>query len=606
VTPPWTVLLAFSTALALTAAAVPAVRRVARGGNLYEQPVSDRWHLRPVPKLGGAAMSLAFVATLLAIGTGPGLPLVLLAPLALAVVGMIDDLSPFRPSIKFGAQIAVAAGFLAAAPPIAITGYVPIDLAISLVWFVGITNAFNLLDNIDGLAAGVAAIAGAFLVLSFILDGNPTLLGLGVPVAAMTGVAIGFLLYNWHPASIFMGDGGSHLVGSFFATVTLLAVPHLQGSGTAAIVVILLLVPCADTALVVLTRQLAGRSAFVGGRDHLSHRLVAAGADDRRAVLVLYAIAVLGGLAVIALQTLAPTWGWALVAVYAAGVLGLGVYFSHVDVRDNPRWRSRLPLPTELTSRYRVYEIVLDVLLVALAYYLGLVLRFREPDHFTVFLDHFTRLLPLVALLHIVGLWLGGKYRRPADGSGATAAIAVLRGALLGSAASVVAVLYLTRFQGYSRQAFALAGGFVVIFLWGEILALRSLDELLRRRQRPGGQALICGAGPLGALAIRDLRLNPARGLTPIGVLDDDARRGDRVEGLHVVGRIGDLDDALSAGHVTTVIVATDRLSPERLDEICALAARHAVEVRRFRVSLDRVPPDRREPSSSVVRFPRG
>ena len=254
---------------------------------------------------------------------------------------------------------------------------------LSFVWFVGITNAFNLLDNIDGLAAGVAAIAGAFFVIALLVHGSPPLASLAVMVAAVAGLSIGFLYYNWHPASIFMGDSGSHLLGSFFAGATLLAAPHMREGSQAGftIAVILLLVPCADTVLVILTRQLSGRSAFVGGRDHLSHRMVALGIDDRHAVLVLYAVAIAGGLVALGLQNLTPTVGWALAAVYGVAVAAVGTYLGHVDVQDGAvSTTRRLPLPTELTARFRFYEILLDCLLIALAYYLGLVTRFREPQ----------------------------------------------------------------------------------------------------------------------------------------------------------------------------------------------------------------------------------
>ncbi len=112
------------------------------------------------------------------------------------------------------------------------------------------------------------------------------------------------------------------------------------------------------------------------------------------AVLVLYGVAAVGGFAALALQTLGATIGWAIVASYAAAVGVLGVYLAHVDVRSDTRRRSRSPLPGELTARYRLYEVGLDVLLIALAYYLGLVTRFREPERFSIFLDHFTTSSP--------------------------------------------------------------------------------------------------------------------------------------------------------------------------------------------------------------------
>ena len=602
------VLAVFASALALAAILVPIIRRVARGGGLFEHPVEDRWHRRPVPKFGGAGMAIAFLLAAWPVTDG-NLTLLVAAPIAMFLLGLVDDLRPTRPAAKFVAQIAVAAGFLALAPHVTITGQPLADALLAVLWFVGITNAFNLLDNIDGLAAGVATIAGAFLVTSLVVSGQPFLLSLALPVAAITGVAAGFLLYNWHPASIFMGDGGSHLLGAFFASATLLAVPHLRiEGGGVTIAVVLLLVPCADTALVILTRQLSGRSAFVGGRDHLSHRLVALGTDDRAAVLMLYAVAAIGGFAALSLQTLGATVGWAIVASYAAGVGVLGVYLAHVDVRSDTRRRSRLPLPTELTARYRLYEVVLDALLISLAYYLGLVTRFREPERFSVFLAHFADILPVVATIHLAALWMVGKYKRTAVRSALSSAMTILRGAALGSAGSVIAVLYLTRFEGYSRIAFAVAAVFVVALLWSEHFALRAFDEFLRRRQHPDRLAIVYGAGARGALAVRELRNNVARGLSPLGVIDDDpARRRDEVEGTRVLGTLDDLDRVLSdaRGAVSTVIVAIQSLPDDRFDRLCATCERHQVEVQRLRFSLDDVDTDARSRKPGIVRFPR-
>lgn len=499
-TPLASVLLVFVAAFALATLFVPVVRRLARGGGLFEQPVEDRWHRQPVPKLGGAGMAIAFLLAAWPVARTGHLWLVLAAPLAMFVLGLTDDLRAMRPAAKLAAQMAIAAGFLAFAPHVGITGQPLLDLIIAVVWFVGITNAFNLLDNIDGLAAGVAMVAGIFLIGSLVASGNPVLADLARPVAALAGVAAGFLVYNWHPASIFMGDGGSHLIGAFFAGATLLAVPHLEiEGGGATIAVVLLLVPCADTALVILTRQLSGRSAFVGGRDHLSHRLVAIGNDDRVAVLVLYGVAAVGGVAALTLQLLGPTIGWAVVATYGASVGVLGVYLAHVDVRSDSRRRSRLPLPTELTARYRLYEVGLDALLIALAYYLGLVTRFREPERFSIFLDHFTNILPVVATIHLAALWMTGKYRRATSRGTRAAIVTILRGAALGSAGSVIAVLYLTRFEGYSRVAFAVAAVFVVVLLSGEHFVLHALDGFLRRRQQIDGldaDAVSAGGAP--------------------------------------------------------------------------------------------------------------
>ncbi len=174
-----------------------------------------------------------------------------------------------------------------------ITGLPVLDLVLAFAWIVGMTNAFNLLDNIDGLAAGVAAIGGTFYLIVLATAESAT----AVALAAFVGAMIGFLIYNFRPASIFMGDSGSHFIGSFLAGVSLLSMPGLKTELVSILLVplLILLVPIFDTFLVTLTRRLAGRRAMVGGRDHSSHRLVRLGATEREAVFLLYCLAAIGG-----------------------------------------------------------------------------------------------------------------------------------------------------------------------------------------------------------------------------------------------------------------------------------------------------------------------
>jgi UDP-GlcNAc:undecaprenyl-phosphate GlcNAc-1-phosphate transferase len=608
---PITIVLAVCTlSLILSAAVVPVLRQLARGGGLYEQPVVDRWHRRPVPKLGGVAMAVAFAAVAWAFADTPALRALVVAAAAMGVLGLIDDFWPLRPLVKMMGQVAVAALFLWFAPSINLTGEPVVDEILAFIWFVGITNAFNLLDNIDGAAAGIAAIAGVFFVVALTLNGASDLAALAIVVAAMTGVALGFLVHNWHPASIFMGDSGSHLLGSFFAGATILAAPHMHANSEVgvAIGVVLLFVPCADTTLVILTRQLAGRSAFVGGRDHLSHRIVALGLDERRAVLTLYALAVAGGLVALGLQNLDPAVGWIPAVLYGAGVAAMGFYLGHIDIdREVDSRLRRLPLPTELASRYRGYEVLLDLALVALAYYIGVLLRFHGEPDLDRFLAGTARVLPLVILLHAAGLWLSGKYRRRTSTSVA-ALMTIVRGVAIGSAASVVAILYITRFEGYSRQAIAIAAGLSVLFLAGGRLLLHAIDEHLRRRPANGPMALIYGAGRRGALAARELADNPAWRLTPLGFIDDDpARRGERVEGARVLGTLDDLEAivAREAGRITTLIVAMSTFPAHRLDELRDVCDHHGVEVQQFRASFEDIETEKRDRPARIAQFPR-
>ncbi len=191
---------------------------------------------------------------------------------------------------------------------------------LTLVWIVGITNAFNLLDNMDGLCAGTTLVAGAFLLTALAGDA-----GAGqrpLYFATLLGATAGFLVYNVHPASIFMGDTGSLFLGLNVAAITLLANPGSpERSGLVSVVVapvLLLLIPIFDTTLVTALRLLSGRRPSQGGRDHVSHRLVAIGLSEPRAVATLWALAAAGGMASMLLQIRDHSWAILVGSMFAA------------------------------------------------------------------------------------------------------------------------------------------------------------------------------------------------------------------------------------------------------------------------------------------------
>src|SRR6185436_3601618 len=199
---------------------------------------------------------------------------------------------------------------------------------------------------------------------------------LALSLAAFTGAVLGFLIYNFQPASIFMGDGGSFFLGSFLGATSLLATPTgPRPVGSVALVAILiLLIPILDTTFVTLTRRLAGRSPLIGGRDHTSHRLVALGVSERGAVLSLYALAAAGGGVALTVHRIGLGQSVALVGLYLTIVLAAGVVLGHVEAAQGRGADPAGPAPyvAELTYRNRSYEAALDLALVTIAYYAAL------------------------------------------------------------------------------------------------------------------------------------------------------------------------------------------------------------------------------------------
>lgn len=578
-------------AFVLAAGLVPLAGLIARRLGIVAHPTADRWHRHTIPKLGGAGIAATLLISSAVTGfVIPLWPLVLLTGLMFAI-GLIDDLRPAGPTTKFVAQMISAAVFLYVAPTVTLTGWVVLDLLLAFFWIVGITNAVNLLDNIDGLAAGVAGIAAACFLAILLLDqpGGPG--PLAFAMAAFTGAVFGFLLYNYQPASIFMGDSGSHLLGSFLAGATLLAAPGMKAhlAPVVAMPVLLLLIPIFDTTFVTLTRGLTGRSPFVGGRDHTSHRLVSLGISERRAVLLLHGLALVGGGVAVGLLVFSTWVAWALVATYVMCLALLGVYLGYVESSHDEA--TSPPLPSELTNRYRAYEVAIDVVLLCLAYYVAFLARFHGDERAN-FLPYFSKSLPLVVAIQLGALWLVGKYRQVWRTLGPREMMSLAQGTVFGVASSVIAVLYLHGFQGYSRSVFAFDALLAPTLVIGARIGLGGLDDMLRRRRARGRAALVYGAGRGGALAARELMQNAALGLMPIGFIDDDpAKARLRVDGLPVLGGVSSLGAIIDQrpGAITTVIISIRDLTREQFDEVCEICSARGVEVRRMRFALEEV-----------------
>jgi UDP-GlcNAc:undecaprenyl-phosphate/decaprenyl-phosphate GlcNAc-1-phosphate transferase len=299
-------ILVFVAAIAIAAFSMPLVRRAATRFGVVAVPSARGIHANPVPLLGGLAIWLGFVVTLLVFerGTMVEIASILLGGTLLTLVGLWDDRWNMKPLVKLAAQ-AMAAGLLIVIGGVQINVLRndALNILATLLWIVGITNALNLMDNMDGLAGGVAAWAAAFFFIIAVLTGQYYVAPLA---AALTGACIGFLYYNLRPATHFMGDTGSLFLGFVLATVAIklrFPEPYNTDAVTWMIPLLVLGVPLFDTTLVTISRLRRGIPITRGGRDHVSHRLVAIGYTRREAVLILYlASAVLGIAALIVMQ----------------------------------------------------------------------------------------------------------------------------------------------------------------------------------------------------------------------------------------------------------------------------------------------------------------
>jgi len=287
-----TYLLILGSALFLAVAVIPLVRRLAYRLGMIDQPAARKQHTTPTPLLGGAAIYLAFVVSLIVfgdrfyIGQVAG---ILLGASLVSLLGFWDDRRALGPTVKLAGQFAAALILVLTDVQVIVTPWAWLNIAITLVWVVGITNAVNFLDNMDGLSAGVAGIAAGFFLLFASLSRQYLV---GALAAALLGACIGFLFYNFNPARIFMGDTGSLFLGFVLAAVGIkLRFPANSVFVTWMVPVLVLAVPIFDTTLVTISRLRRGVNPLTTpGKDHLNFRLARLTGSPREAVLICYLI----------------------------------------------------------------------------------------------------------------------------------------------------------------------------------------------------------------------------------------------------------------------------------------------------------------------------
>lgn len=293
-----TYLLVFAGALVLAVGATPVARWLAPRAGFIDHPDARRIHKRPIPRLGGVAIYLAVLAAALILGEWRNFyefGAVLIGATGVSFMGLADDRWGLRPLVKLVGQILAALLLYANGIYVGTFNHPILNLLTTVFWVVYITNAINLLDNMDGLAGGVSAIAAAYFALMCAFSGQYLVGALSVAVLA---ACLGFLFYNFNPASIIMGDSGALFLGFILAAIGIkLRFPENVTFVTWMVPVLVMGLPIFDTALVIVSRLRRRLNPLTTpGLDHTSHRLVAAGMTHREAVLTLYVVSFVLGL----------------------------------------------------------------------------------------------------------------------------------------------------------------------------------------------------------------------------------------------------------------------------------------------------------------------
>jgi UDP-GlcNAc:undecaprenyl-phosphate/decaprenyl-phosphate GlcNAc-1-phosphate transferase len=337
------ILLIFLTALTFSVLGTPLVRRLALHVGVVDAPSARKIHAAPVPLLGGAAIYLGFMLALLFLGDRfyvRELVGILLGATLVSLFGLADDHWGLHAYLKLGGQLLAGVVLLLGGTQISLFAIPWLNWALTLLWVVGITNALNLLDNMDGLSGGVTTVAATFFLLLAAIGRPPQVL-VGALAAALIGACIGFLRYNLNPATIFMGDTGSLFLGFLLAAIGIkLRFPSNVPWITWLVPVCVLALPIFDTSLVFVSRLRRGLNPLTAaGTDHLSHRLVALGLTRREAVLTCYLVGgVCGMVAVYIAQARFPDAYVGAAILALAGVAGI-VWFERHCPGGKPKTR---------------------------------------------------------------------------------------------------------------------------------------------------------------------------------------------------------------------------------------------------------------------------
>ncbi|HEX8948788.1 MAG TPA: hypothetical protein VF790_07500 [Dissulfurispiraceae bacterium] len=537
-----------------------AIRKLAYRFNWVAQPRKDRWHQKPVALYGGVGMFIPFLgAALFILSRSDNLETfrVLLSILSGATgvffLGLFDDIKNFRPATKLIGQVVAASLPISTGLLLGVTPWYLINVILTYFWFIGIINAVNMIDNMDGLSSGVVMISTlsiiAILIHSYGL--HTVNASLHVAVVFLCSVA-GFWVFNRHPASIFMGDSGSLFLGYILAAI---AIPgKLNGFlGTSSSIFALFLpvtiiaIPIFDTAFVTVLRKLHGRPASLGGRDHSSHRLVGLGFSEKKSVLILQALALAGG-GIAFLMVKRPADSIALAALYIVLLCLIGIYLGRVKVYPEPDTAERepgwTPLVSQLLYKRHAGEVILDIVLIAVSYYIAYLLRFERVAGGDA--QNYVQSLPIVVASCMAGFFLQGIYR------GIWHLISIddmgkyIKGIALGTGASMLLIVVCYRFQWYSRTVFVIFSGLLFLLMVGSRLSFRILENIIRRERSRSDKinVLIYGAGQAGRLLLEESLRNPLyTGYRVIGFIDDDIAKWNRsISGVKIFGKEAFLD----------------------------------------------------------------
>ncbi|MGA9722395.1 MAG: hypothetical protein WBQ86_08075 [Candidatus Binatus sp.] len=576
-------------AFLVAAAMMPLAKAASVHFGIVAQPSIDRPHERPTALLGGLAVMAGFVVAIGLVGILAGFPyhtMPWLAAFAVAMclVGLLDDIVDLVPRHKLMLELAAISVLVWWGPHLDFFPYQPLNLALTIFWLVTATNAFNLIDGVDGLAAGVGIVAALSIATVAGLHLHYVTM---VAALAIAGALAGFMVFNFPPASVFMGDEGALAVGLVLGVLSIQGSHWHEGSLPArlAMPLLALMVPLLDMATVTVTRLATGNPISKRGLDHSHHRLTRLGMSSATAAATLIGLQVMAGGCAIALS-LVPGYDAVLLIPFMALFFALVALFlmDRSFETEAPGQIEDLPAIARVILSFgykrRLVELVLDVALVAAAYFGATMLRF-DFDLTNAQVDGMLAGLPWIVLIGCGAFMVAGVYRGIWRYTGLAESMRFMLAALIAGLAVELAssILPITISRATVVMFVLLLFNFLVATRWSFHLFQR-IGRFLAQSAR---RLVIVGADARGAAAVQHLQLTVGASAELLGVLDDDSfKHGKLFHGYPVLGSLDNLDEILARTPFDEIVIAQETLSAAQLAALESFTVSHRITLRRF------------------------
>lgn len=617
--------IAFLIALLLTLLLTPLVIKFAHKIGATDAPEERKVHTSVMPRIGGLAVASSVAVTSLIVYSifSESLPdlfdgsyktlTVIVCFITLFVLGFWDDLKPLSPGIKFGVQLILAtviyfAGFKISniTNPLD-TGVLEIglfDLPITILWIVGITNAFNLIDGLDGLASGVAIIASISIFIITFMSGQIWASILSLIIA---GALLGFLRYNFNPAKIFLGDSGSLFIGFSLALLSIQGTAKISTGFAVLLPILVLALPITDTLVSMIRRLISSflnrdsaeppqsilhriHGMFTPDKLHIHHRLLSLGLSHRGAVLVLYMVSLFFAFSAF-LFTQIDTIQKSLTISFALGLI-LVLFIKKLRYHEMAIFSNGLmmPLYEKWIQKKSRWISLADALFIVASFSLSYILVFLFNPEVVGRLDFGLTLL-IVLSIQLAALWSTRLYHEKTNQLDIANTLHIF--ASLGSAVVLTGIVFLLmEFLPLleATQFLIFDFYFLLTLLFGYRIGFQALRFWFNRDKKSGENILIYGAGEYGTMILQNILNTSDNQYKVVGFLDDDpGLEGKLIHGYPILGGHWVLQKTHQSVKIDTIYLCDENIRSENLKRLRLIALRQKITLKKINITLQEI-----------------